>query len=121
MLSLNLDVDWIWLDIETSGSWYSNTTKNREFFEDLINADFGEKNIGIYTNKHNWGTIMGLAYTKGSSYPLWYAHYDGRPSFDDFESFSGWSKPNKKQYAGDQMLCGAGIDFDYQNEQSLTV
>ena len=32
----------------------------------------------------------------GSSLPLWYAHYDGQPDFNDFQGFAGWSKPNRK-------------------------
>ena len=30
-----------------------------------------------------------------------YAHYDASPSFSDFVSFGGWTKPAIKQYAGD--------------------
>ena len=35
-----------------------------------------------------------------------YAHYDGNPSFGDFEPFGGWSKPAIKQYAADASVCG---------------
>ena len=118
MLSLNLDTNWIWLDIEIY-DWYDNVTKNREFFHELINADFGAFGIGIYTSKHNWSTLMGLDYIEGSSFPLWYAHYDQQPSFDDFEPFAEWSEPLLKQFSGDQMICGAGVDLNYAEQSKI--
>ena len=118
MLNLNLETNWIWLDIEIA-NWYDDKTKNQEFFHDLINADFGGNGIGIYTSKHNWSTLMGLNYTEGSPYPLWYAHYDDKPNFDDFQSFGKWVEPQKKQFAGDQTVCEADVDLNYM-EQSKT-
>lgn len=117
MLSLNLDADWIWLDIEIY-NWYDDVTKNQKFFQELINADFGKYEIGIYTSKNNWSTIMGLDYTEGSQYPLWYAHYDKQPNFSDFQPFGGWSEPLQKQFSGDQTVCGFGVDLNYR-EQSM--
>jgi hypothetical protein len=32
--------------------------------------------------------------------PLWYAAYDGHPSFANFGSFGGWTHPSMKQFAG---------------------
>ena len=48
-----------------------------------------------------------------SKYQLWYAHYDNNPSFSDFKSFGGWTKPNIKQYAGTTNICSTSIDKDY--------
>jgi hypothetical protein len=53
------------------------------------------------------------ACTAASSHPLWYSHYDNNPSFADFQSFGGWSKPTMKQYQGDTNLCGASVDKNY--------
>lgn len=36
--------------------------------------------MGVYTSKSQWIPIMG-DWSGGSSLPLWYAHYDGNPSF----------------------------------------
>jgi len=44
---------------------------------------------------------------------LWYAHYDGNPSFSDFSPFGGWNHPNMKQYNGGATVCGVGIDQDW--------
>ena len=37
-----------------------------------------------------------------SAVPLWYAHYDNDPSFDDYDKaryqFGGWKKPFFKQF-----------------------
>lgn len=63
-----------------------------------------------------WQSIMGSrsACHTLSSYELWYAHYDGKQSFSDYETFGGWTKPSMKQYQGDVSLCGAGIDKNYK-------
>jgi hypothetical protein len=55
------------------------------------------------------------ACTGPSSQPLWYAHYDNNPSFSDYPnySFSGWTKPNIKQYQGDVIVCSTDVDRNY--------
>lgn len=113
MLSLNLSVDIIWIDVEIY-NWFASKAKNREFFEELIKARFGSNRIGIYTSYHNWETLMGLDYTFGSSYPLWYAHYNYEENFDDFRSFGGWVYPVMKQFAPDESRCGANVDLNYR-------
>jgi len=67
--------------------------------------------VGVYTSKSQWDPIMG-AYSGGSRYPVWYAHYDNWASFDDFRAFGGWTKPSIKQYKGDTVLCNAGVDLN---------
>jgi hypothetical protein len=51
--------------------------------------------IGVYTSDSQWVPIMG-SYSGGSEFPLWYAHYDGIPDFDDFSPFNGWKHPARK-------------------------
>jgi hypothetical protein len=60
-----------------------------------LRRDAAGLDIGVYTSDSQWVPIMG-SYTGGSSYPLWYAHYDGEPNFDDFSPFNGWSSPYMK-------------------------
>jgi hypothetical protein len=36
--------------------------------------------------------------------------YDGNAGFSDFSPFGGWSSPAIKQYAGDDTVCGFGVD-----------
>lgn len=67
---------------------------------------------GIYSSASQWKPITGDSHSF-SSLPLWYAHYDSNPSFSDFSSFGGWSKPAIKQYAGDQSFCSAGVDKNF--------
>jgi len=59
-----------------------------------------------------WGVVAGSGCTAGASAgaPVWYAHYDGNPSFSDWVPFGGWSHPAVKQYSGTGSLCGIGID-----------
>ena len=74
----------------------------------------------------------GFAWFIPSPFSRWYAHYDGNPSFSDFQPFgelgvrwgtshspnpllpptctAGWTHPAIKQYQGTTSLCGAGVD-----------
>jgi hypothetical protein len=47
--------------------------------------------------------------------PLWYAHYDNKQDFSDWEAnkFGGWTSPSIKQFAGDSPLCGYHVDLSY--------
>ena len=67
---------------------------------------------GIYSSNSQWSPIMGNT-AQFSNLPLWYPHYDNNPSFNDWYSFGGWSRPNIKQYAGDVGFCSAGVDLNY--------
>mmetsp|Transcript_32873 Transcript_32873/g.57419 ORF Transcript_32873/g.57419 Transcript_32873/m.57419 type:complete len:207 (+) Transcript_32873:6130-6750(+) len=103
----------IWLDVETY-NWSSSQSSNQSFITSFINAVKSKgKAAGIYSSYYNWQSIVGLSWSGVSSLPLWYAHYDNNPSFSDFQSFGGWSKPAIKQYAGDKTVCGAGVDLNY--------
>jgi len=99
----------VWLDIE--GDWPSNTTRNAWFVGELIRAveDRG-KIVGMYATR-TWKTIFG-DYSV-SHYPLWYAHYDGDPSFQDFSSYGGWDRPRVKQYMGTTSMCKTQIDQNW--------
>ncbi|KJE96725.1 lysozyme [Capsaspora owczarzaki ATCC 30864] len=104
----------IWLDIEGSG-WSSSTSANIDFIQsmaqELINLGVS---FGTYTSYSQWSPITGNANINAlSSRPLWYAHYDNEPSFDDFSSFGGWSKPAIKQYDGDATACSVGVDKNW--------
>ena len=111
----------IWIDVETNPSsgcsWASYTgASNCKFLGDIVNAIKSHgKTPGIYSSYYQWEGIMGSAgaCTNYASLPLWYAHYDNSPSFSDFRSFGGWTKPNIKQYMGDTTLCGAGVDISF--------
>lgn len=70
---------------------------------------------GIYSSSLQWESIFGsVDFSYGSEdMPLWYAHYDGVDSFDDFPPFGGWTQPYAKQYAGDLTICDMGVDRNY--------
>lgn len=106
-----------WLDIEGSQYWLGDTDKNREWYQDLVDAcKKNSKSCGIYSSASQWSAIFGsTSYAYGSNLPLWYAHYDGNPSFSDFDSFGGWSKPTIKQFQGDvdSKPCSPFIDKNY--------
>lgn len=104
----------VWFDIE--GTWSSSYASNQKFFEEMMNT---ARSIGIvhgvYVSKYYWQKFFGsnYRYAHASSTPLWYPHYDGRPSFSDFSAFGGWSSPMIKQYKGTCSLCSASVDLNY--------
>jgi len=113
----------IWLDIETNPSggcsWkIGNATSNCDFIQELIKAlESRGRAVGIYASAYMWNEIFGSkeVCTAFSSYPLWYARYDGKKSFDDYytNKFGGWAAPTMKQYAGDSVVCGFKLDVSW--------
>jgi len=103
----------LWLDIEGTQYWSSSTSNNVNFVSSMVNqAAARGVHLGIYSSASQWNPIMGGS-TKFSYLPIWYAHYDNNPSFSDFSSFGGWTKPAIKQYAGDATVCSSGVDKNY--------
>ena len=66
---------------------------------------------GLYTRPDWWRAFAG-GNTDFSSLPLWYAHYDGKADFHDFQSFGGWRRPAMKQYAQNVPLAGRAVDLN---------
>jgi hypothetical protein len=112
--SFNCKYGMLWFDVEGPGTyWSNNQANNANFLQDMITeARSLGQTIGIYTSSSQWIPIMG-SWTGGSSYPLWYAHYNGQDNFNDFQPFGGWSRPNIKQFAGNVNVCGANVDRNF--------
>ena len=78
--------------------------------------------MGIYSSHYCWPEIVGSGWDLGGEYPLWYAHYDGKPNFSDWnvteKPFGGWTSPTIKQYGGVNPRCGVAglIDEDWKEE-----
>uniref|UniRef100_A0A1I7Z041 Glycosyl hydrolase family 25 n=1 Tax=Steinernema glaseri TaxID=37863 RepID=A0A1I7Z041_9BILA len=104
----------IWMDIERQ-DWPSNKQTNRQFIRDMVNqADRMGVKVGIYSNPVNWEAIVGLNWSEMSEYPLWWANYNGSPSFNGFKAFGGWTKPAIHQYLGDkQGPCDVKLDYNW--------
>jgi len=103
----------VWLDIEGTQYWPAQSSA-QAFFNGLLSACKSlSLNCGVYSSASQWNPIFGSSFSAGSSLPLWYAHYDGNPSFSDFASFGGWHTPYMKQYNGDKTACGFDVDFDW--------
>ncbi len=69
--------------------------------------------IGIYSNYDFWHNKLGNT-QDFSELPLWFAHPDGVPNFDDYESLKigGWELPHTKQFAFDEHLINASLTAD---------
>lgn len=108
-----LEVGMLWFDIEGTQYWSPSHSDNINFISSMVNeAKNLGVNFGFYTSESQWSPITGGTSDFGS-YQLWYAHYDGNPSFGDFKPFGGWSKPAIKQYKGDTTLCSSGVDLNF--------
>jgi len=108
----------LWFDIEGSQYWMDQGS-NQAFFNGLVaQAQAMGVVIGVYTSDSQWSPIMGDGFTAGSAFPLWYADYDGDPSFNDFSPFAGWGAPAMKQYNGDVGACGFDIDQNWYPDGS---
>lgn len=113
----------IWLDIETNPStgcsWGQGTPdSNCQFTRDLIGAiEANGRAVGVYASGYMWNQIYGGKEQCAvfGAYPLWYAHYDGKEDFGDWEAnkFGGWSRPTIKQFAGDSPECGFKVDLSF--------
>jgi len=105
----------LWLDIEDTSYWTTNTTTNRNFFESMVSGcNSAGIRCGVYTSQSQWTPIMG-SYNGGSSMKLWYPRYQSppQPNFNEFTPFGGWNTPFAKQYVGDTTLCGVGVDLNW--------
>eukprot|EP01034_Spumella_vulgaris_P033339 gene33339-41139_t len=114
----NCNAQWsnrIWLDIEGSQYWTGDVNANQNWHRQLVDAcKSSGAACGIYSSASQWSAIFGsLSFSYGADLPLWYAHYDGNPSFSDFNPFAGWTTPHAKQYDGTSTICGMGVDRNY--------
>lgn len=110
----------IWLDIEGPNMyWSSDLEANEAFIQDLINtlesnSNGGEFSIGIYTSESQWSGIVPRGSTLGTGLPLWYAAYNGDPTFSGWRPFAVWSKPSRHQYSPSGGQCGGNYDVNWQ-------
>ena len=109
----NVRFGMVWLDIEGPGLyWGHDLDANAQFIQDLISeARAVGFHLGMYTSLSQYPGIVGSG-TFASDLPLWYADYDGVPSFDDFRPFNGWSHPAIKQFSDAGSKCGASYDIN---------
>jgi hypothetical protein len=106
----------IWLDIEGGQYWTGNTTANKAWYQELVDACTASGyTCGVYSSASQWQVIFGsTTYSYGAaSLSLWFAHYDNNASFNDFSPFGGWTAPQMKQYQGDVTVCGSDVDVNY--------
>jgi hypothetical protein len=109
----------VWLDVEGKDYWLGSYTKNQDWYEKLVDACKSKMSsisghCGVYTSASQWNAIFGSGYKYANSpNALWYAYYDGVPSFDNFSPFGGWSSPHAKQFSGSTSKCGQGVDLNY--------
>ena len=105
----------VWLDIEGSQYWTGNHDSNQEFYKGLVDACQHENLVcGVYSSASQWEPIFGSSsFSYGSHLPLWYARYDGIPSFSGFESFGGWQAPAMKQFTDKGSKCGCSYDISW--------
>jgi len=107
---------YLWIDVEQCSGCWSSSEANFAFVQSAVqSAQNLGVNVGVYSSQGSWGQTVGDA-TGLSSVPLWYAHYDGNPSFSDWSSvsFGGWENPSVKQYDDSgYSSCNVNVDVDW--------
>ena len=106
--------NWIWIDIERFA--WGEKAANRKFITEMLDeAPKHGKPIGVYTNKNEWNGIVGIDFTLGSKFPLWWAYWNYKPTREDFQPFAGWKKCLIKQYDHNQHKCSVVYDLNYKD------
>jgi len=103
----------VWIDIESGGQ--GSAANNHAWLMAALAQGvkrIGAKRMGVYSSRYEWGLVMG-GYSGPTEYPIWYANYDGVPSFANFPSFAGWTRPAMKQFAGSSGMCSASVDLNW--------
>jgi GH25 family lysozyme M1 (1,4-beta-N-acetylmuramidase) len=110
-----VNVTRLWLDIEGTAYWPTSATDSQAIYRALVDACTSLGLVcGVYSNQNEWSSIFGsAAFSYGATLPLWYAHYDGQPTFDDFIPFGGWGRPTIKQFNDQGAKCGVSYDLNW--------
>jgi len=112
--SLGVEYEYLWLDVELCDGCWNDAPANADFVRGLVKGvlSAGGK-VAIYTNAYEWESVTG-GIRDLAEHPLWYAHYDGEPNFNDWSDFGGWTKPHWKQYNDQSDVgCYAGVDVNW--------
>jgi len=112
----SVSVKRMWLDIEGTQYWLGNAGSNQAWYRTLVDAvNNAGLTAGVYASFYQWQSIFGDAgFVYGNNLPLWYAAYDGEPTFDGFRSFGGWSAPTMKQFSDAGTKCGVSYDINWK-------
>ncbi|KAJ5071007.1 gh family 25 lysozyme 3-related [Anaeramoeba ignava] len=105
----------LWFDIEQCSGCWNDASSNVAFIKEAVEkAQQLGVNVGIYSSEGEWSATVGSS-SAFSNLPLWYAHYDGEPNFNDqwAYSFGGWSSPAMKQYYDSSSVCYSNVDVDW--------
>ena len=111
----NVQYGQLWLDIEGADYWLGDAGANQAFASDLFNAAnqvFGDRLAGVYCNRNGWESIFGEWQTPYQG-KLWWASWNGSPSWAGWQPFDGFNTPTIRQYEGDTELCGMSVDLDF--------
>ncbi|ELR23388.1 Lysozyme, putative [Acanthamoeba castellanii str. Neff] len=116
--SNNVQYGQLWFDIEQCTGCWNDDASNFAFIKQAVaSAQRLGMSVGIYSSDYEWGATVGASTRGFPGLPLWYAHYDNMPSFNDAwaYSFGGWTRPAIKQYYDrDSGACGVtNIDLDW--------
>jgi len=111
----NVNFGMLWFDVEQCDGCWGDVDSNAQYLLEAVQAaQSSGLNVGMYSSEGEWPQTVGSS-TAFDSLPLWYAHYDGDPSFDDSWAyeFGGWTSPAIKQYAGTSTLCSTSVDSNW--------
>lgn len=104
----------LWLDIERQGWNLNDKAHNRQFVQAMFDEAVKHgKKVGVYSGIYSWRAIVGDDWHAGAKFPLWWPHWDKKPSFKNFKSYGGWKSAFMKQYDHDHTDCKVKYDLNY--------
>lgn len=103
----------LWLVIKDKRSWTSSCENNIQSIQTWVDALKAKGfKLGIQTSSFDWISITCNTH-RFKDLPLWYIG-DPRPSFKDFKSFGGWSKPTMKKSLKNQSMCRTKVGINWK-------
>lgn len=81
----------LYFDVEPSRSGWQSPTSNVIWLKQAVEIAehlLGSGRVGIYSSAESWKRVMGSA-TDFSHLKLWYSHFDGKETLEDFQPFGG--------------------------------
>jgi len=116
--SNNITYGQVWIDIEGAGEyWPTDKEKNRKIFDTLCSTAtevFGTRFAGLYVSHRSWVNILGADYKEWGNLKVWYANWDHKPGFGNWQPYGAFTTPTIHQYWGNyKEKCKMNVDLNY--------
>lgn len=103
----------VWITVKDPEFWSPIKKDNVRFIHEMVNELVSQGVfVGIQTSQSHWDAVTGGT-TAFKDLLLWHVQLDNKPNFDGFEPFGGWKTPAIKQYSDPVVICGVGVNKNW--------